>query len=148
MCCSSILACMEISDKLNREGKPADYGSHSGIATYYKVSAVRRRELEQKALAQNLHCKRYPQYFEVRFCELIFNLIDAHRTSWNAVALQGKQEQEAPGYLNSIRSKAHLELAAFLRDVLLCLNTIRNSFRVTAVQLSQWMSKLEIALGI
>ena len=93
----------------------------TGIATYFRVSAVRRRELEQKALAEKLHCKRYPKYFEVRFCEFIFNLIDAHLTSWNAVVLflQGRQEREAQGYLNWITSKAHLELAAFLCDVLL-----------------------------
>ena len=91
-----------------------------GISTYFHTSGVRTRECKTIAEKYKLPIRRYPVYFQIRFTEFLFELIDAHLSSWNATALYFRdqsKEHEDDGYFKLMTNKFKLQLIAFVADV-------------------------------
>ena len=92
-----------------------------GISTYFHTSGVRTRERKTIAEKYKLPIRRYPVYFQIRFTEFLFELIDAHLSSWNATTLYFRdqsKEHEEDGYFKLMTNKFKLQLMAFIADVL------------------------------
>ena len=92
-----------------------------GISTYFHTSGVRTRERKTIAEKYKLPIRRYPVYFQIRFTEFLFELIDAHLSSWNATTLYFRdqsKEHEEDGYFKLMTNKFKLQLMAFVADVL------------------------------
>ena len=69
----------------------------------------------------NLHIRRYPVYFQIRFTEFLFELIDAHLSSWEAKTLNFRdksKEHEEDGHFKFMTKKFKLHLMTFVADVL------------------------------
>ena len=92
-----------------------------GISTYFHTSGVRTRERKTIAEKYKLPIRRYPVHFQIRFTEFLFELINAHLSSWNATTLYFRgqsKEHEEDGYFKLMTNKFKLQLMAFVADVL------------------------------
>ena len=58
-----------------------------GFSTYFHTSGVRTRELKQIGDEHKLTVKRFPEHFQIRFTEFLYEMIDSFLSSWHATAL-------------------------------------------------------------
>ena len=88
---------------------------------YEELKGISTRERKTIAEKYKLPIRRYPVYFQIRFTEFLFELIDAHLSSWNATTLYFRdqsEEHEEDGYFKLMTNKFKLQLMAFVADVL------------------------------
>ena len=92
-----------------------------GFSTYFHTSGVRTRELKQIGDEHKLTVKRFPEYFQIRFTEFLYEMIDSFLSSWHATALYFEKHstyKEARGFKKLMTDKAKLQLLCFVCDVL------------------------------
>ena len=97
------------------------------ISTYFHTSGVRTRERKKIADEHNLPVRRYPVFFEIRFTEFLFELIDAHLSSWEAKTLYFRdksKEREKDGHFKFMTNKFKLHLMTFVANVLAVFPTV------------------------
>ncbi|KAL5236954.1 hypothetical protein ACI65C_007170 [Semiaphis heraclei] len=92
----------------------------SGISAFFHNSALRTRELQQLSKENNLQLIRIPKFFQVRWKEFSFSLVNAILISWKALVInmQNSKEKESNGFLLLLTNKDTIFLLAFLADVL------------------------------
>ncbi|KAL4122559.1 hypothetical protein QTP88_014865 [Uroleucon formosanum] len=92
----------------------------SGISAFFHNSALRTRELQQLSKENNLQLIRIPKFFQVRWTEFSFSLVNAILISRNALVIymQNSKEKESNGFLLLLTNKDNIFLLAFLADVL------------------------------
>ena len=66
------------------------------ISTYFHTLGVRTRECKKVADEHNLPMLRYPVYFQIRFTEFLFELIDAYLSSCEATILYFHDKSKEP----------------------------------------------------
>ena len=69
----------------------------------------------------NLPIRRYLVYFQIRFTGFLFELIDAHLSSWEATTLcfrDKSKDREEDGHFKFMTNKFMLHLMTFVADVL------------------------------
>ena len=91
------------------------------ISTYFHTSGVRTRERRQTGEEHNLIVKSYPEYFQLRFTEFLYELINSHLASWNATVLHFKKDsadREACDCLKDMTDEVKIRLTCFVGDVL------------------------------
>lgn len=96
----------------------------SSVASFFRHSGVRTRELKEVAKKNKCALVHLPKYFEVRFTQFSGELITAILTSWHVLVLYFKQAEltrdsafEARGYLKYLTARDTLQVATFLADV-------------------------------
>ncbi|KAL4107180.1 hypothetical protein QTP88_017563 [Uroleucon formosanum] len=92
----------------------------SGTSDFFHNSALRTRELQQLSKENNLQLIRISKFFQVRWTEFSFSLVNAILISWNAliIYMQNSKEKESNGFLLLLTNKDTIFLLAFLADVL------------------------------
>ncbi|KAL5233951.1 hypothetical protein ACI65C_001361 [Semiaphis heraclei] len=92
----------------------------SGISAFFHNSALRTRELQQLSKENNLQLIRIPKFFQVRWTEFSFSLVNAILISWKALVIymRNSKEKESNGFLLLLTNKDTIFLLAFLADVL------------------------------
>jgi len=92
----------------------------SGISAFFHNSAHRTRELQQLSKENNLQLIRIPKFFQVRWTEFSFNLVNSILISRKALVIymQNSKEKESNGFLLLLTNKDTIFLLAFLADVL------------------------------
>ena len=66
------------------------------ISTYFHTLGVRTRERKKVADEHNLPMLRYPVYFQIRFTEFLFELIDAYLSSCEATIFYFHDKSKEP----------------------------------------------------
>lgn len=92
-----------------------------GLSKFFHTSAIRTRELHDIAKKNSCKLMRIPAFFQVRWTEFSFSLINSILISWHALVLfmQDSKEKEAKGCLLFLTNLDNLRLLSFLADTLL-----------------------------
>jgi len=93
----------------------------TGLSTFFHTSALRSRELENIAKVNDCKLLRIPKFFQVRWTEFSFSLVNSVLVSWHALVLffQTSKEKESKGFLKFLTNIDNLRLLCFLADTLL-----------------------------
>jgi len=101
----------------------------ASISTYFHESGLRTREIKMVAKKNELKLRRFPRYFEVRWCEFTHSLLDKILTSWSCLILyfdeRSKDEKEnaktkstCRGYYQFLTKEENIKLMANIADML------------------------------
>lgn len=100
----------------------------SSISAYFHRSGVRTEELKKTSIEHQSKLLRFPKYFEVRWSEFTYDLINSILTSWITLVTyfrearrndrDKKTARECSGYHLFLTNLSNLSLMAHLADVL------------------------------
>lgn len=119
----------------------------TSLSTFFRTSALRSRELENIAKVNNCKLLRIPKFFQVRWTEFSFSLVNSVLVFWHALVLffQTSKEKESKRFLKFLTNIDNLRLLCFLADTLLIFSryqqTIQSDF-ITILDLTKGQSLL------
>ena len=104
----------------------------SVLSTFFQISAARTTELEKIAEKHSLKVRHLPKYFEIRWSEFTFALVDAVLISWKSLIkyCSESKEEQANGFRKMLTNKDDLQLMCFLVDVLLQLRVFKKRLQL------------------
>jgi len=116
----------------------------TGIASYFRQSGLRTREL--RALAEGMGLKVYsmPRYFDVRWAEFTYSLCRAIAGSWQAIVLYLKSgvDSEAKPFLSKWTEYGRVQLLCFVSDVTFVFSRFQKSLQSGGILLSDIPAEL------
>ena len=118
VCCPSQLVGME---EFNRECCRIKSPHSRAKIDIYLLSYLWSKNKGTKGEEHNLIVKSYPEYFQIRFTEFLYELINSHLASWNATVLYFKKDsadREACDCLKDMTDEVKIRLTCFFGDVL------------------------------
>lgn len=94
--------------------------SLSKISSYFHKSPMRTEHLKRIAADNNLKLMRLPNFYEVRWCEFVYTLLDAILTSWQCLMLyfNSSTDIEGIGYGNLLKNFEKFKMITFIADIL------------------------------
>lgn len=117
----------------------------SAISSFFHKSGIRTRELKTVALVNNWTLASFPKYFEVRWTEFTFNLINSILTSWRPLVtyFDDSREKEAKGFYKLLTEKSNLTLLAFISDVLQVFSRFQKTLQSNHITILDMMQQKE-----
>ena len=111
----------------------------TGIASFFRQSGIRTRELHALAKAMNFKVFQMPKYFEVRWAEFTYSLCRAVIGSWRAIVsyLKSQPEGDATQFLSKWTEYGRVQLLCFVSDVTYVFSKFQKSLQYDSILLSQ-----------
>ncbi|KAL4132410.1 hypothetical protein QTP88_009564 [Uroleucon formosanum] len=121
----------------------------SGISAFFHNSTLRTRELQQLSKENNLQLIRIPKFFQVRWTEFSFSLVNAILISWNAliIYMQNSKEKESNGFLLLLTNKDTIFLLAFLADVLAIFSRYQRTIQSDKITVLDLVKHTELVIN-
>ena len=120
----------------------------SSLSTYFRMSAVRTKNLKNIAEQNELQYFHYPRYFEVRWTQFCHELLESALKNWKASIkyFENEQGQEARGFLNKWLDKDNIHLASITADVLYIYKRFHQAFQDDNILIFDIIKKKESVL--
>lgn len=106
-----------------------------GIASFFHSSPRQTSDLEKIAEVNALSLKRLPRWFEVRWAEFTYDLLDAVLVSWKALIMFSQQStlSQAKGFGKLLSEVNNLRLMCFTADVLFLLKNLQMTLQSDSI---------------
>eukprot|EP00112_Aurelia_sp_Birch-Aquarium-sp1_P018346 Seg4366.1 transcript_id=Seg4366.1/GoldUCD/mRNA.D3Y31 product="hypothetical protein" protein_id=Seg4366.1/GoldUCD/D3Y31 len=120
----------------------------SALSTYFRISAVRTKNLKNIAEQYEFQYFHFLRYFEVRWTQFCHELLECALKNWRASIkyFENEQSQEARGYLNKWLDKDNIHLASITADVLYIYKRFHQAFQDDNILIFDIIKKKESIL--
>jgi hypothetical protein len=116
----------------------------TGLASYFRQSGIRTRELHETAKSNGFPVFTMPKYFEVRWTEFTHALCHAVIGSWRAIVtyLKNSEDKDAAGFLAKWTDYSRIQLLALVTDVTFVFASFQKTIQSDSIHLSEVMSEV------
>lgn len=101
------------------------------ISAYFHVSAMRSSELEKVARENSTELIHFPKYFEVRWAEFTYQLLQSILVSWNTLVLYFSLSKEPleKHFKDYLTNYENLQFITFMADVIYCFKVFQQKIQ-------------------
>ena len=111
----------------------------TGLASYFRQSGIRTRELHEVANANGFPVFSMPKYFEVRWTEFTHALCHAVIGSWRAIVsyLKTSEDKDAKGFFAKWTEYCRIQLLCLVTDVTFLYGSFQKTLQSDNILLSE-----------
>jgi len=115
----------------------------TGLASYFRQSGIRTRELHETANSNGFPVFAMSKYFEVRWMEFTHALCHAVIGSWRAiVTYMNSEDADAAGFLAKWTHYSRIQLLALVTDITFVFASFQKTIQSDSIHLSEVTSEV------
>jgi hypothetical protein len=117
----------------------------TGIASYFRQSGIRTRELFETAKTEGFRVFSMPKYFEVRWTEFTHALCHAVIASWRALVtyLKCSEDKDAAGFFTKWTEYSRLQLLSLVTDITFLFASFQKTMQSDSIHISDVRSEVD-----